>query len=173
MLAYVFSHRPARGVDIQAYEESLRQFHAALADAAPSGFRSSSTFRTGDMFNDWYMLDSSAALDVVNAAAVSGARAAVHDAAARMAADGVGKLLKLQAGEYFTGSGFEVRFAKPPGMGYADLYARLQTWTGDPEVSLWRRMMVLGPPPEFTIITPSELVLPADMHPEVVRREPI
>jgi len=34
-------------------------------------------------------------------------------------------------------------------------------------------MMVLGPPPEFTLITPSELELPADMHPEVLRREPI
>jgi hypothetical protein len=173
LLAYVFSHRPASGVDTQAYEESLRHFHAALADSKPSGFISSRTFKTGDAFSDWYMVDSSAALDVVNAAAVSGARASVHDAAARMAADGVGKLLKLHAGEYFAGPGFEVRFAKPPGMGYVDLYARLQAWTGAPGVSLWRRMMVLGPPPEFTLITPSELELPADMLPEVLRREPI
>lgn len=173
MLAYVFSHSPASSVDIQAYEESLRQFHAALAEAAPSGFIASNTFRTGDGYSDWYMVDSSAALDVVNAAAVSGARAPVHGAAARMAAGGVGKLLKLHAGEYFAGLGFEVRFAKPPRMGYVDLYARLQKWTGAPEVSLWRRMMVLGPPPEFAIITPSELELPADMHPEVLRREPI
>jgi hypothetical protein len=173
LLAYVFSHRPASGVDIQTYEDSLRQFHSALADAAPSGFISSSTFKTGDAFSDWYMVGSSAALDVINAAAVSGARAPVHDTAARMAADGVGKLLKLHAGEYFAGRGFEVRFAKPPGMGYVDLYARLQMWSGLPEVSLWRRMMVLGPPPEFTIITPSKLELPAEMHPEVLRREPI
>jgi hypothetical protein len=173
VLAYVFSHHPASGVDIPAYEESLRQFHTALASAAPSGFISSSTFRTGDKFSDWYMVDSSAALDVINAAAVSGARAPVHDAAARMAADGVGKLLKLHAGAYFAGPGFEIRFAKPPGMGYVDLYARLQMWSGLPEVSLWRRMMVLGPPPELTIITPSKLELPAEMHPEVVRREPI
>jgi hypothetical protein len=34
-------------------------------------------------------------------------------------------------------------------------------------------MMVLGPPPEFTIITPSKFELPAEMRPEVVRREPI
>jgi hypothetical protein len=172
LLAYVFSHRPASGVDIQVYEESLRQFHAALADSASSGFISSRTFKTGDAFSDWYMVDSSAALDVVNAAAVSGARASVHDAAARMAADGVGKLLKLHAGEYFAGPGFEVRFAKPPGMGYVELYARLQGVRA-PQVSLWRRMMVLGPPPEFTLITPSELELPSDMHPEVLRREPI
>jgi hypothetical protein len=173
LLAYVFSHHPAGGIAVASYEESLRHFHAALASAAPSGFISSRTFRTGDRLSDWYMVESSAALDVLNAAAVSGARAKVHDAAARMAADGVGKLLKLHAGEYFAGEGFEVRFAKPAGMRYVDLYARLQTWTGVPEVSLWRRMMVLGPPPEFTLITPSEVDLPAEMHPEVLRREPI
>jgi hypothetical protein len=171
LLAYVFSHRPARGVDAHAYEESLRRFHAALADAAPSGFMSSRTFKIGDTYSDWYVVESSAALDVINAAAVSGARAPAHDNAARMAADGVGKLLKLQAGEYLSGAGFEVRFAKPPGMGYVDLYARMQAWTGAPEVSLWRRMMVLGPPPEFTLITPSEVELPADMQPEMLRRE--
>ena len=173
MLAYVFSHRPAEGVDISKYEESLRDFHAALALAAPSGLMSSRTFRTGDSFSDWYMVESSAALDVLNMSAVSGARTAVHDAAARMAAGGVGKLFKLHAGEYFSGSGFEVRFAKPAGMTYVDLYTRLQRWTTVPEVSLWRRMMVLGPPPEFSLVTPSQLTLPADMHPEVLRREPI
>jgi hypothetical protein len=173
LLAYVFSHRPAHGVDSQAYEESLRQFHALLADAAPSGFITSRTFRIGDSYSDWYVLENSTALDVINAAAVSGSRAPAHDTAARMAADGIGKLLKLHAGEYFSGGGFEVRFAKPPGMGYVDLYARVQAWTGAPEVSLWRRMMVLGPPPEFTIITPSEVELPADMQPEMLRREPI
>lgn len=169
----MFSHRPARGVDINEYEDSLRQFHAALAEAAPSGFISSSTFRTGGTLSDWYMVESSAALDVLNGAAVSGARAPVHDAAARMAADGVGKLLSLAAGEYFDGPGYEARFAKPAGMTYVDFYARLQTVTRASGTSLWRRMMVLGPPPEFAIISPSRVELPADMHPEVLRREPI
>ena len=173
MLAYVFSHRAAEGVDIAAYEESIRQFHTALASVAPSGFVGSSTFRTGDGFSDWYMLESSAALDVLNAAAVSGARTPIHDAAARMAVDGVGKLLNLSAGEYSAGAGYEVRFAKPAGMGYVDLHARLRTWTSVPGVSLWRRMMVLGPPPEFSMVTPSEVELPADLRPEVLRRTPI
>ena len=119
------------------------------------------------------MVESSAALDVLNAAAVSGARTEIHNAAARMAVDGVGKLFNLSAGEYSVGAGYEVRFAKPAGMKYDDLYARLRTWTSVPGVSLWRRMMVLGPPPEFSIVTPSELQLPAEMRPEIVRREPI
>jgi hypothetical protein len=173
LLAYVFSHRAADHTDIAAYEESLRQFHAALAAAAPSGFLGSSTSRTGDAYSDWYMVENSAALDVLNAAAVSGARSAVHEAAARMAADGAGKLFSLSAGEYSSGAGYEVRFAKPAGMAYVDLYARLQTWTTAAGTSLWRRMMVLGPPPEFSIVTPSPLELPAEMRPEVLRREPI
>lgn len=173
MLAYVFAHRAAEGVEVDAYEVSLRRFHAALAAASPSGFITSATFRIDGEFTDWYLVEGSAALDVLNTAAVSGGRAPVHDAAARMAADGAGKLLSLASGEPTMGPGFEIRFAKPLGMTYVDLYSRLQPWTSLPGVSLWRRMMVLGPPPEFSIVTPSELELPADMHAEVLRREPI
>ncbi len=173
MLAYVFSHRAAGGVSSTAYEESLRRFHAALTSAAPSGFVASTTFRIGDAYSDWYLLDNSAALDVLNMAAVTGERSPAHDAAAAMAADGVGKLLSLAAGDYSMAAGFEVRFAKPAGMNYVDLYARLQAWTALPGVSLWRRMMVLGPPPEFCLVTPSEVTLPAEMRPEVLLRTPI
>jgi hypothetical protein len=173
LLGYVFSHRPAGGVGIAAYEDSLRRFHAALASASPDGFISSATFRTGGAFSDWYLVESSSALDALNAAAVSGARTPVHDAAARMAADSSGKLLSLASGQPSMEAGFEVRFSKPAGTSYKDLHVRLQRWTSGPRVSLWRRMMVLGPPPEFTILTPSEIELPADMHPEVFRRDPI
>jgi hypothetical protein len=173
LLAYVFSHRPAAGVDIDLYEESLRQFHAALASASPSGFTGSATFRVAGAYSDWYLIESSAAMDVLNAAAVSGARAGVHDAAARMAADGAARLLSLASGQPLMEAGFEVRFAKPAGMSYVDHYARLQTWTATPGVSLWRRMMVLGPPPEFALLSLTEVELPADLQPEVLRREPI
>jgi hypothetical protein len=172
-LAYVFSHRAASGVEVSGYEESLRRFHAALASASPGGFIASSTFRIGDGFSDWYLLESSAALDVLNVSAVSGAQAPAHDAAAGMATDAVGKLLSLALGSPSMDAGFEVRFAKPAGMSYADLYARLQTWTGRAGASLWRRMMVLGPGPEFTILTPTELELPTEMRPKVLRRVPI
>jgi hypothetical protein len=173
LLAYVFSHRPAAGVDVTAYEESLRQFHAALAKAEPTGFTASATFRVGGAYSDWYLIESSAAMDVLNAAAVTGARSSAHDAAARMTADGVGKLFSLASGQPSIEGGFEVRFAKPAGMAYVDHYARLQTWTSAPGVSLWRRMMVLGPSPEFSILSPAGLELPVDLRPEILRREPI
>lgn len=173
MLAYVFSHRPGSGVDEAVYEAALRRFHAALAGAAPDGFLSSSTFRVGGGYSDWYLVASSAALDVLNEAAVTGARTAVHDAAARMAIDAVGKLYGLVAGGPPAGGGFEMRFSKPAGMTYAELYERMHTHSRRPESSLWRRMMVLGPPPEFCLIAPSEIDLPPEFRSEVLRREPI
>jgi hypothetical protein len=173
LLAYVFSHRPAAGVDVADYEAILKQFHAALADAPPRGFLSSSTFSVGDRYSDWYLLDSSAALDVLNEAAVSGARTQAHNAAAGMAVDGSGKLYSLAGGEPGSTTGFEIRFSKPPGMSYADLYERMQPFSGREGASLWRRMMVLGPPPEFCLVAQAEIELPREFRPEVLRREPI
>ena len=172
-LAYVFSHRPADGVDIADYETALKRFHASLAGSPPVGFLGSSTFRTGDRYSDWYLVESSAALDFLNEAAVSGARTQAHDAAAGMAVDFAGKLYGLSAGEPLSDPGYEVRFSKPAGTGYADLYQRMKQYTAKPGASLWRRMMVLGPPPEFCLIAPSDLELPLEFRPEVLRRDPI
>jgi hypothetical protein len=173
MLAYVFRHRPAADVDVAVYESALRGFHAALASAPPRGFVRSSSFKVGDRYTDWYLVESSAALDVLNAAAVSGPRSPTHDAAARMAVDGEGKLYGLVSGELPVDAGFEIQFSKPAGVAYPDHYERLRPYSGRPGVSLWRRMMVLGPPPEFCLIAPSELELPSEYRPEVLRREPI
>ena len=173
MLAYVFSHRPADGVDVAEYEAVLKRFHVALASSPPKGFISSSTFRVGDRYSDWYLVESSAALDVLNEAAVTGARTPSHDAAARMAVDFAGKLYSLSGGEPLPGSGFEIDFSKPHGMGYADLYEQMKQYTSGPKTSLWRRMMVLGPPPEFCLIAPSELELAREFRPEVLNRDPI
>lgn len=170
MLAYLFYHRPGPDADVKAYEASLRGFHAALRSAGLDGFRGSSTYRVGDRYCDWYLVDTSAALDALNDAAVSGARSRPHDAAARVAVDGQGKLLRLAAGAYDPGALFEIRFSKPAGVSYGDLYTRLESFTSSPGVSLWRRMMVLGPPPEFIMLAPAELELPADMRPETFRR---
>ena len=160
-------------MDVADYETALKRFHDSLAGSPPVGFLGSSTFRTGDRYSDWYLVESSAALDFLNEAAVSGARTQAHDAAARMAVDFAGKLYGLSAGEPLSGPGFEIRFSKPAGMGYADLYERMKKYTIGPGAGLWRRMMVLGPPPEFCLIAPSEVELPPEFRPEVLSREAI
>ena len=173
MLAYVFSHKAGSGTDVATYEAALREFHASLAAARPRGFIRSVTYRVGARYSDWYLVENSAALDGLNDAAVTGGRAATHNAAARMAADGVGKLMSLAAGEPDLDTAVETRFSKPPGMGYADLYAALGRRSSEPGASLWRRMMVLGPPPEFSLLTRSAVELPSEMRPEAFARTPI
>jgi len=170
VLAYVFSHRPAAGVDVDGYEAAMREFHASLAADGPRGFGGSLTYRIGDRYSDWYLLDDSAALDALNEAAVSGPRATPHHAVARMAVDAAGKLLSLAAGEHDAAAGCEMRFAKPQGMTYAALYSSLESATRAKGTGLWRRMMVLGPPPEFCLTAPEPIELPAEMHPEVITR---
>jgi hypothetical protein len=173
LLAYVFFHRRGSGVEVPHYEAALRRFHAALSAEPAPGFISSTTYRIGNGYADWYLVDNSAALDRLNEAAVEGARSAPHDALAHMSADGAGKLLTLRSGNARIEPGFEIRFSKPVGLGYSELYERLKPWTDRAEVALWRRMLVLGPAPEFCLVAPSELDLPEEMRPEILRREPI
>jgi hypothetical protein len=171
LIAYLFFHEHASHADVARYEEGLRRFHASLGAAGVPGFMGSRTYRVGSQYCDWYVVTSSAALDPLNDAAVSGQRSASHAAVAREAVDFAGKLLKLAAGEYDAGAGTEIRFSKPGGTTYADLYRMLEPWTSMPGVSLWRRMMVLGPPPEFCLLAKSEVTLPAELNPQVLRRE--
>lgn len=173
MLAYVFFHSSGPSVETGTYEAALRRFHAALAAEPTPGFISSTTYRIGDSYADWYLVENSGALDPLNDAAVKGARSSPHDAVAHMSADFAGKLLALRSGRAATEPGFEIRLSKPAGIAYGEFYERLQPWTDRAEVSLWRRMMVLGPAPEFCLVAPTEHELPSEMSPEVLRREPI
>jgi len=173
LLAYVFFHRPAPGVEAPIYEAALRRFHASLAAAPPFGFVGSSTYRVGQRYSDWYLVESSAVLDQLNEAAVNSARSSDHDAVAHMSADGAGKLMALVSGSPRTEPGFEIRFSKPAGMTYPAFYERLKPWTGQAELTLWRRMMVLGPPPEFCMVAAASVELPPYMHPEVLPRKRI
>jgi len=173
VLAYVFSHRPAEGADVARYEAGLKRFHFALAAHPPAGFNSSGSYRVDGGYADWYLVENSAALDALNDAAVTGARARPHDEVALAAAAGSGKLMSLVSGALDPLAGFEIGFSKPAGMSYADLVSALLPWTGRAGVSLWKRMMVLGPPPEFCLLARSELDLPAVIQPETRSRQPI
>src|SRR5436190_22482295 len=107
MLTYVFWHWPRREVAASTYEQYLRAFHAALAEARPAGFEASTAFRisgeapwlTGSpAYADWYLLATSTALDALNAAAVHGVCEEPHTAVARAMAAGAGSLFSLRTG---------------------------------------------------------------------------
>ena len=171
MLAYVLWHWPLPQVAPDHYESSLIEFHQSLNTTKVQGFSQSIVFRshgapwTGQGqrgYEDWYLLEESAALDRLNEAAVSGGSKEPHDTTAHAVAGAAGGLFQLQSGRPDAENHrFVSWLAKPRGTSYDDFYSSLQPWTGRPGVSIWRRQMVLGPTPEFGIVSPDRLDLPS------------
>lgn len=176
MLAYVFRHWPKLTVSQPVYERALLDFHQQLG-AASTVFRIAHApwlpvGRTG--YEDWYLLEDSAAIDPLNDAAVSGERKSPHDQAAAMAQTGIGSLYRLVQGTAeLHAARFAFWFPKPKGMPYEDLYAVTEPLTRRGGVSLWRRQMVLGPPPEFGLLAPGAIQLPPPLAGVFVRLEVI
>ena len=153
VLAYLFWHWAAPGAEAARYADAIAAFHRALAAAPPPGFRGSRSFALEEapwgerpnLLEDWYLVDDFSALGALNEAAVSGVRREPHDAAARLAAGGAGGVY-LRLSEAPSPIEQASWFAKPAGMSYADLLARL------PPGEAWQRQMVLGPAPEFCLL---------------------
>jgi hypothetical protein len=174
MLAYVFWHWRYPEIDSATYTSRLRAFHSVLAEHKPAGLQYSMVFcsagapwlpTTLEVYEDWYLMDGSAALDLLNEAAVSGAQRAPHDKVARGAAGGAGGLYRFRAGDLrIAEAQFALWLAKPPGMSYDDFYAAMQPWTSQAGVGLWGRQMTLGPTPEFCLLTPAPVQLPERFH---------
>jgi hypothetical protein len=166
MLAYVFWHWPQPVVDMGSYVDHLVSFHRTLNANKPVGFHGSRVFHmhgvswldtTGDAFEDWYLLDDSAALDRINEAAVSGVCEAPHNLVAREASGGTAGLYRLKFGSVFCEPRFALWLSKPAGLAYADFYATLGPLiTG----ALWQRQMTLGPTTEFLIHSATPIELP-------------
>lgn len=160
MLAYLFWHRPAAGAERADYERALAAFHAALAAHPPAGFGGSAAYRLaaapwlagdGDAYEDWYRVADWAALGRLNDAAVSGPRAAPHDAVAHAAGAGAGGVYRLVAGS-----------AGPPQRPH---HTWLHALPDDREpAAAWQRQMVLGPAPEFVLVSERALGLPGAAH---------
>ena len=87
-------------------------------------------------------------------AAVSGACQEPHDQVARAADKGVGSLLALRGERAdIAAARLSTWLAKPKGMPYDEFYAATQAVLGLARGTLWRRQMVLGPTPEFGILS--------------------
>jgi hypothetical protein len=177
MLAYVFWHWRRATAAAADYEAAQRGFHAALAAAPSAGFiRSFSVaFRgapwaadRGDAYEDWYLVDGSAALDPLNAAAISASRQAPHDVAAAMAAGGTAGLYSLRQGSPVTPPAILTWFGKPDGMSYRDLFAMLEPLTRSAGAAVWCRQMTLGPALEFCVHSREPVSLPAPLAPVAI-----
>lgn len=170
MLAYVFWHWPQAGVDTDTYVAHLEAFHRTLAANRPPGFHGSVVFRMedadwlqtrGPVYEEWYLLDGSTAMDPLNDAAVSGVCEAPHNLVAREAAGGTGGLYRLRAGEEVLAEArFAVWLSKPEGVTYRDFFDTLASLTSQPNVALWGRQMTLGPTTEFCLHSQTPIQLP-------------
>lgn len=171
MLAYVFWHIPLEGTNPVAYEDALIAFHealhGALHEAPPQGLRSSAVYRhyalpwarpSMFVYEDWYLVDSYAALGTLNAAAASGSRRPSHDAAARASSWGAGGVYAPCGDGAITAGQFTYWVSKPAGVDYDRFYdtLRASTCAGD---GVWQRQLVLGPAAEFCIRAASRLDL--------------
>ncbi len=173
MLAFVFWHWPYPQIDVRFYEQGLREFHANLARTRPQGFVKSAVFRSSGAawavaehrpYEDWYVVESAASLDPLNEGAVQAPAKESHDRAAQAAASGTGGLYQLKAGgPDLLATRFATWLAKPRETSYRDFYSQLAPWSDLPGVSLWRRYLVLGPTPEFTLLSPGDLELPTSL----------
>jgi hypothetical protein len=170
MLAYVFWHWPQANIDRDTYEDHLREFQQTLAANKPAGFQESVVFRirgaswlntADEAYEEWYLLDDSAAMDRLNEAAVSGACEEPHNRVAREAADGIGGLYRLREGvENLDEAKFAVWLSKPTGVSYKTFYSDLRSLTSQTGVALWGRQMTLGPTTEFCIHSRTPIELP-------------
>jgi hypothetical protein len=169
MLAYVFWHWRRRDVRVTEYERLQRAFHAALSQSPPPGFvlsRSAAIHGAPwgpadrEIYEDWYLVTGSAALDPLNDAAVSATRQTAHEAAAAVAEGGTAGLYRLRRGAPLGAPYAAAWFAKPAGMSYGALYDALDPVVRNGAATLWGRQMTLGPAPEFCLQSERPVPLP-------------
>ena len=174
MLAYVFWHVRRAGVAAPDYEAAHGAFHGSLWATPVPGLLGLRIHRLAEIpwltpgqggYEDWHLLEDSAALDVLNEAAVTRARLAVHDRIAAMAANGTAGLYGLRSG-VFIEPAFAYWMSKPDGLKYAEFDESLEPCIAR-GCCLWGRRMTLGPTPEFCLHAPAAMNVP---HPSLALR---
>jgi hypothetical protein len=183
MLAYVFWHWRRQDVPSDDYERRQQRFHSALRAAPPQGFLGSRSFAIrgaswaasgGEAYEDWYLVEDSAALDPLNQAAITAPRQTAHDAAAAGAEGGTAGLYSLRRGSMSeTAPTRAAWFSKPSGMSYDQLFSAIEPLLPSTAGACWCRQMVLGPTPEFCLQSSAPVRLPAPFTPLVLELRPI
>jgi hypothetical protein len=174
MLAYVFWHWPFPDVEEHTYQEDLINYHQTLFAHKPSGFHHTRVLqmaqaswlgRNEETYEDWHLVENSAALDPLNERAVSESCQEPHRQIARWTQGSAGALYQLVFGDADLHTvRFAYRFSKPAGMTYGALYELLQPLVQEVKGTLWTRQMNLGPGPEFCFHSSDAVVFP-DMLP--------
>lgn len=160
MRAFVFWHRPFGHVDRNGYEDALIAFHRRLHERRGAGFLGSATYRIAATpwlddragYEDWYFVESSAALDPLNETAVAPDMWDVHAAVSSQTEVGHGGLyyhiLEDPDPKRLTHTAW---LKRPRGIRYETPLRTIADRVTGP-VSVWRKQMVLGPGFEFVLL---------------------
>ena len=116
-------------------------------------------------YEDWYVIDNSAALDAINDAAISGPRKNPHDQLASLAASGAAGLYRLKTGQLdsMKSAQHAVWFSKPA-ISYDAFLIQFRPLIDSPQTTLWLRQMVLSAAPEFCLRSATKLQLPQNLQ---------
>ncbi len=155
MLAWVFWHARDPRIPEEEYVLALTAFHELIREISPQGFLGIRTLRYDarpwlpaqtEVHEDWYFVRDSAALDVLEDAAVSAFANEAHGRIARLTLTAIAGLYRLRAGEPAARTPHCRWIDKPRGEPYPTFLESFR----DAD-AVWSRQMVLGPTPEFCI----------------------
>lgn len=160
MLAWIFWHSRFAEIPEPEYRAALTAFHERIAAAAPDGFLGSRIVRydaipwlhsATEIYEDWYFVRDSAALDALDEAALAAFTQDAHARVARLAATAISGLYRLRAGSPLANPSRCFWMSKPRGDSYDAFIARISSAS-----AVWSRKMVLGPTPEFCVESETE-----------------
>jgi len=167
MLAYLFWHAASNTSATDEYEKKILRFGEALAKAKIPGVLGCASYAIGRTtwlgepgYEAWVWLEGSWALEGLNERAVSGAMDQPHHAVSQTTKHGgSGALYYLVDGKHaIPGHSKILWLSRPRGIVWRDVMPGIVK-SASAEVTVWRRLMVLGPATEFAVIGPADLTL--------------
>jgi hypothetical protein len=196
ILKFVLWTWPSATASAAEFRDSRVKFHRVMAQHKVDGFLGSAMFSidtapwsgaflfenspwaTGHrtVYEEWYLFHGSAALDAVNERVHEGpykeshGKFLRHDLGGECA--GLYYARKGDVGQALAGvqkPGHTLWFNKASGT-YDALLEQLAPTLASSECALWRRLLVLGPTPEFHIDVDAPTTLPEELRPYRVRR---
>jgi len=170
MLAYLFWHEPRPGIDHAQYTSLLQGFHDVLAESPPPGFLRSWSVRlqrapwedgAARPFEDWYLVEDWTAIGRLNENATIGPRQEAHREIAVRATNGRGAIYRFDHGAVDGPAPWAGWLPKPEGASYDEFVPELVSAAASGgEAAVLRRQMVLGPAPEYVVLTERPPSLP-------------
>ena len=161
MIAYVFWHWRDPRIEEIAYQQLLINFHERLHRHKPSGFLDSAVFQMEqapwsgmelETYEEWYILENSSAIDALRILMEKGRCKEHHERFKQWDTGGIGGLYSLQQEPlHFDCTMIQAAhwFSRPTGVTEEALQMMLQNQRQQEPGYCWRRILLLGPAPEF------------------------